>query len=82
MSGRTFDDVVQIEKPEPDTHYRLRACECGSSDVAYIKTIKLGRGTEWVAGCITCGRTTRACTAQHSAQIEWNGKEAPKWARE
>lgn len=74
--------VQQIIKPDPDGHYRLRACDCGQSNVAYIQTIKLGRPVEWVAGCISCGRTTRTWTAQHSAQIEWNGREAPRWDRE
>lgn len=82
MPVRISDEVVQTIKPDPDGHYRLRACECVRSDVAYIRKTKPGRGTEWVAGCITCGRTTRAWTAQHAAQIEWNGREAPRWDRE
>ena len=74
--------VQQIIKPDPDGHYRLRACDCDRSNVVYIQTIKPGRGMEWVASCITCGRSTRAWPVQHSAQIEWNGREAPRWDRE
>ena len=74
--------VQRIIKPDPDGHYRLRACDCGRSNVAYIQTIKPGQPVEWVAVCLTCHKTTRAWTAQHSAQIEWNGREAPRWDRE
>lgn len=74
--------VQQIIKPDPDGHFRLRACECDRSNVAYIQTIKPGRGVEFVAGCITCGRYTRTWPVQHHAQIEWNGREVPRWDRE
>lgn len=72
---------VQIIRPDPDSHFRLRQCECSYSDVAYTKKIT-PHGVEWMAGCLTCGRCTRVRAGQHSAQIEWNGKERPSWDRE
>lgn len=71
--------VQEIIKPDPDGHFRLLVCSCKKSNVVYIKTIKPGRGTEWVAGCLTCARYTRAWPVQHYAQIEWNGRECPRW---
>lgn len=72
----------EIIRPDPDSHFGLIPCDCGHSDVAYSRCIKLPYRVEWVAGCLACGKTTRAWTAQHTAQIEWNGRERPSWERD
>lgn len=69
----------EIIRPEQDSQYRLRPCECGSSDVAYTRRIKLPYAVEWTAGCFACGKTTRSWPIQHHAQIEWNGGKRPSW---
>lgn len=73
---------AQIVRPEQDGHYRLLPCNCGSTDVAYTRSIKIPGGVEWVAGCLTCEKCTRPWPIQHHAQIEWNGKERPSWERD
>lgn len=72
----------EIIRPDPDGQYRLRACDCEKSDVAYTRRITLPYGVEWTAGCLACGKTTRTWTIQHHAQIEWNGRKAPSWERD
>lgn len=72
----------EIIRPDQDSQYRLIPCDCGQSDVAYVKRIKLPYGVEWVAGCLSCGKTTRVWTIQHNAQIEWNGRKGPSWERD
>lgn len=74
--------VPQIVKPEPDGQYRLQPCECGSTEVAYAKSIHHRRGVEWAAGCQVCGKMTRWWPIQHHAQIEWNGRKRPSWERD
>ncbi len=72
---------AEIIRPLPDGQYRLIPCGCSYSDVAYAKKIT-PHGVEWVAGCLTCERCTRAWPIQHHAQIEWNGRELPSWAKD
>ena len=73
---------AEIIRPDPDSHFRLIPCDCGRSDVAYSRLIKLPYRVQWTAGCLACGKTTRTWTAQHTAQIEWNGRERPSWDRD
>lgn len=65
----TFDDVIEIRKPAPDSQYRLRNCQCGSDNVAYI----LGVDGNWRGHCFDCGRTGEGSKVQHEAQGLWNG---------
>lgn len=81
MSGGLLRVGAQIIRPDPDSQYRLVPCKCGYGDVAYARKITT-HGVEWAAGCLTCERCTRIWTAQHAAQIEWNGKERPSWDRD
>lgn len=73
--------VPQIIQPDPDSHYRLIPCSCGSDQVAYARMVTIRGGVEWAAGCKTCGKTTRWWRVQHHAQIEWNGGKRPSWER-
>lgn len=68
--------------PDPDSHFRLRPCKCGSRLVAYYKRTTINGAAEWAVGCRVCGKITKWHRAQHRAQIEWNGKEKPSWERE
>lgn len=72
---------AQIIRPEPDSHFRLIPCNCEYSDAVYTKKIT-PHGVEWMAGCLTCERCTRVWPVQHHAQIEWNGRELPSWAKD
>lgn len=72
---------AEIIRPDPDSQYRLRPCDCGYGDAVYTRKIT-PRGVEWMAGCLTCERCTRVRTVQHHAQIEWNGGKKPSWERD
>lgn len=72
-------DLVEIIKPEPDSQYRLRPCECGSRKVVYIC---YGYYAFYTAICDTCGKETALHRNRHKAQIEWNGRAAPSWERD
>lgn len=73
MRHRTFDDVVQIEKPEPDHHYRLIPCDCESQEVVYAQYIDTAGALMWRVVCIDCGATVDIHTnVKHQAQLAWN----------
>lgn len=75
MSARTFDDVVEIEKPEPDSQYRLCPCSCGSQEVAYAQYIGDGLAPMWRVVCTDCGATVDIHTnVKHQAQVAWNNR--------
>lgn len=76
---KKLGDLVEIEKPDPDSQYRLRPCACGSSDVYYIC---YGYYAFYTAVCNTCGKQTTLNRTKHHAQIEWNGGERPSWERD
>ena len=75
-------NAAQIIKPDPDSHYRLKPCECGSVEVGYQKTDKNLGAPLWRVKCTACGKTCPARLARHTAQIEWNGGKRPSWDRD
>jgi hypothetical protein len=73
MITRTFDDVVDIVKPLPDSQYRLRPCSCGSSEVIYARYIGPGGPNLWRVVCIDCKAVVDLQgSIQHDVQVEWN----------
>lgn len=74
MTGRTFDDVLQIVKPDQDSQYRLIPCSCGSHEVVYAQYINTAGAPMWRVVCTDCGKTADPGTdIRHSVQLEWNG---------
>ena len=67
-----MDDVIEIKKPAPDSHYRLIPCRCKSDNVAYVK-YKKGCDELWRVQCFDCGHTVdKGNRARHDAQQNWN----------
>ena len=76
MAGRTFDDVVEIVKPEPDSQYRLRACNCGSEEVIYAKYTGGDGVPRWRVVCTDCGATVDLQgNVRHEVQKAWNRRK-------
>jgi len=76
MNVRTFDDVVEITKPAPDSQYRLRPCNCGSQEVVYAQYIDAAGATRWRVVCMDCGATADTGTSvRHEVQLAWNRRE-------
>lgn len=76
-----LENVIAIRKPDPDSHFRLRACEeCGSDDVAYVLR-EDNEGEAWSAECFHCGHTGAKDPTRHGAQVQWNrtGSGALNW---
>lgn len=68
-----YEDVVQIVKPDPDSHYRLRDCLCGSSQVVYAEYIHTNGTLLWRVVCTDCGAAVDLQTrSRHDVQVEWN----------
>lgn len=68
-----LNDVIDIKKPDPDSHFRLRPCEkCCGDNVAYVLQ-KNDSGEAWHAECFDCGHVGAEDTTRHGAQIRWNG---------
>lgn len=68
----TFDDVIEIRVPAPDSQYRLCSCGCGDDHVAYEK-YQDGKDEKWRVRCFKCMRTVdMGCLIRHDAQIAWN----------
>lgn len=66
------DDVIEIKKPDPDSHFLLRPCKCGSDNVAYVHYEAKG-GEAWRVKCFDCGYVVdKGNKARHDAQINWN----------
>lgn len=73
MSTRTFNDVVEIIKPDPDSQYRLVPCDCGSHEVVYARYIGPGGPQYWRVVCTDCKKTVDLQgTVRHDVQVEWN----------
>lgn len=73
MKARTFDDVVQIVKPDADSQYRLRHCACGSAEVVYAQYLTPAGALLWRVVCTDCGATVDLQTAvRHDVQLAWN----------
>lgn len=63
-----------IEKPLPDSQFRLLPCKgCKSYDVGYQETVTGGRKNYRVK-CIGCGQRTPWWPCRHDAQIDWNSR--------
>jgi ribosomal protein S27E len=72
----SFDDVLEMEKPDPHGQYRLTPCDCGSEEVAYMHCKDLFGNLFWRVRCVDCGaETTDMHQAKHDAQIGWNKRE-------
>ena len=63
-----LDNAIEIKKPDPDSHFRLRPCKCSSDNVAYV----LMNDGQWHAECFDCGRMGPAHSDRHEAQVTWN----------
>lgn len=81
-----FEDVLEIDKPAPDSHYRLRDCLCGSSQVVYAKYIHTTGAELWRVVCTDCGAAVDLQTpVKHTVQVEWNRRnnhgeiDSEKW---
>lgn len=73
MAARTYDDVVQIIKPDPDSQYRLVPCDCRSVEVIYAQYITPAGALLWRVVCTDCGATVDPQTdVRHDAQLAWN----------
>lgn len=73
MPVRLYDDVVEIIKPDPDSQYRLRACDCGNKEVVYARDIGLAGPGMWRVVCPNCrAMVDLQGTIQHDVQVEWN----------
>ena len=69
-----IDDVIEIKKPTPDSHFVLKNCKvCKSDNVAYVKYYANG-SERFRVTCFDCGHTVlpenAACA--HDAQVAWN----------
>lgn len=70
----SYDDLTEIVPADPDSHFRLTECSCGSDHVAYVKMAD----ELWRVRCFDCGATypPAGCDSRHEAQVLWNKKEA------
>ena len=68
-----LDDVIDIKKPDPDSHFKLLPCKkCQSDDVAYVHYNGRG-GAKWRVECFNCGHTVdKGNTVRHDAQLACN----------
>ena len=73
QSGKRLDDVIEIKKPDPDSHFRLRPCKvCKGDNVAYVHYEARG-GEAWRVSCFDCGYTVdKGNRVMHDAQQHWN----------
>lgn len=62
-------NAVQIVAPVPDSHYRLKSCQCGNDQAVYIQ----GKDEQWRVECPDCGNKTGGHGTRHGAQMDWNG---------
>ena len=68
-----LNDVIEIKKPDPDSHFKLLPCKkCESDNVAYVHYNGRG-GAAWRVTCFNCGHTVdNGNRARHDAQMRWN----------
>lgn len=68
-----FGNVISINKPEPDSHFRLCNCPvCNGDNVAYVE-YKKGTQEPWRVDCFDCGHIVDGQSSnRHDAQQLWN----------
>ncbi len=68
-----LDDVVEMQKPDSVSQYRLKDCSCGSGEVVNLLCKDPFGLLEWRVKCMSCGADT-ICRypIKHNAQIAWN----------
>ena len=72
-----LDDTIEIRVVDSYSNYRLRPCQCGSDNLAYVKYAGAD-GPRWRVQCFDCGHIVdKGCEVQHDAQMAWNGCERP-----
>ena len=62
--------MSEFIRPAPDSQFRLRPCVCGSEDVVYQCTARIG-WDEYRVKCLNCGRRTILHPCKHDAQNAW-----------
>ena len=69
-----LNDVTGMVKPDSDSQYRLKKCDCGSSEVVYLSCDDPYGGLAWRLKCMDCGNETQCSyyMNRHDAQIDWN----------
>ena len=68
----SIDDVIQIVKPAPDSHFLLLPCpKCKGDNVAYTQKEAQG-GERWHGKCFDCGFEGQGAEVRHEAQVIWN----------
>lgn len=67
-------DVLETIRPDPDSHYRLRPCKCGTPLAAVYERYTTKDGNwAWRVVCNSCGATVDLQgTVRHDVQVEWN----------
>lgn len=69
VSDMSEAKIINTITPDPDSHYRLIPCGCGSDKIVYEQY----SGLLWRVRCPACGHTVdRGCAARHDAQVAWN----------
>lgn len=67
-----LDNVISIERPAVDSHFKLLPCRCKSDNVAYVHYEARG-GEAWRVQCFDCGFVTdKGNKVRHDAQVIWN----------
>lgn len=65
--------VVEYIKPEPDSQYLLKACDCGSNEAVYLQCKDPLGNLSWRVKCLRCNAHTESSfPIRHDAQIAWN----------
>lgn len=66
-----IQNAMSIHKPDPDGHFRLLNCGCGSDNVAYVEQ----DDGSWAVWCFDCNRvaTDPRGFCRHGIQNVWNG---------
>lgn len=66
-----MDNVIQVVKPAPDSHFLLLNCGCGSDNVAYVEKAE----GMWAVKCFDCGKELldQGGWCRHGIQVAWNG---------
>ena len=64
-----LQNATQVIKPEPDGHFVLLGCGCGSDNVAYVER----NDGMWAVRCFDCGHELADDSTRHGIQTAWNG---------